>query len=254
MTDTSKPGEGVLDAAISPDGKQMAVAQLGANGRTELLMAKKGEKFSDLAWAPTANVNALAMAKIVDGASDLCLGRIGRDGMATSCKDEPDFSIERKINWGFNGKSILAWGFRPDNAKFGMVRWKTKKPFSTNPDDYSAGKFVTDTSTPLEGVLDAAISPDGKRMAIVSVGGNGLAELFLAKPDDFLLQDAKPLGVRACKVIWRPDGKELVVVRADDCINSATGELIRLPLDNPKAQRSLKLNGDNPVFQPLSAG
>ena len=58
----------------------------------------------------------------------------------------------------------------------------------------------------------------------------------------------------ACKVIWRPDGKELVVVRADDCFGSATGELVRLPVDNPRDdQTSLKLRGDNPVFQPLAA-
>ena len=43
MTDTSKPGEGVLDAAISPDGKQMAVAVLGANGRAELFLAKPND-------------------------------------------------------------------------------------------------------------------------------------------------------------------------------------------------------------------
>ena len=239
--------------AFTSDG-QVFLADRSKPDKAPKELTKKGEKFSDLSWAPTANVNALAMAKIVDGASDLCLGRIGRDGMATSCKDEPDFSIERKINWAPNGKSILAWAFKTGTTKFGMVQWKTDKPFSTNPDDYSAGKFVTDTSTPLEGVLDAAISPEGKRMAIVSVGGNGLAELFLAKPDDFLLQDAKPLGVRACKVIWRPDGKELVVVRADDCTGSPTGELIRLPPDNPKDQRSLKLSGDNPVFQPLTTG
>ena len=113
---------------------------------------------------------------------------------------------------------------------------------------------MTDTTKPGEGVLDAAISPDGKQMAVVNLGSNGLPELLLAKPDDFLLSDAKALGVRACKVIWRPDGKELVVVRADDCFGSATGELIRVPLDDPKSQRSLKLNGDNPVFQPLAAG
>ncbi len=118
-----------------------------------------------------------------------------------------------------------------------MVRWTTEEPFSTNPADYSAGKIMTDTSRSGEGVLDAAISPNGKQMAVVNLGSNGLPELLLAKPDDFLLADAKPLGVRACKVIWRPDGKELVVVRADDCFGSATGELIRVPLDNPKDQQ-----------------
>jgi beta-lactam-binding protein with PASTA domain len=216
-------------------------------------LTKKGEKFSDLAWAPTVTVNALALAKIVDGASDLCLGDIGRDGMTTRCKEEPELTIERKINWAPDGKSILAWGFRVGTTKFGLVRWVSSKPFSTDPDDWSAGKIVTDTSKPGEGVLDAAISYNGKRMAVVNLGPGGLPELLLAKPDDFPLAEAKPLGVRACKVIWRPDDKELVVVRADDCLGSATGELIRLPLDDPQKQTSLKLSGDNPTFQPLAA-
>ena len=56
-----------------------------------------------------------------------------------------------------------------------MVRWKTKKPFSANPDDWSKGKLVTDTSKPGEGVLDAAISPDGKQMAVVVLGADGRA-------------------------------------------------------------------------------
>ena len=40
-------------------------------------------------------------------------------------------------------------------------------------------------------------------------------------------------------------------MRSDDC-NSETGELIRLPVKDPKEQRSLKLEGDNPVFEPLT--
>ena len=218
-------------------------------------LSAKGEKFSDLAWAPTGR-----RQRARDGEDRRRQVRpLLRRGSAANelniaCKEEPDITIERKINWAPDGKSILAWGFRPDNLKFGMVRWTTKKPFSTNPDDWSAGKIETDTSKDGEGVLDAVISPDGKQMAVVRVGGDGRPELLLAKPDDFLLQsDPKPLGVRACKVIWRPDGQELVVVRADDCFASATGELIRLPVDNPKQQVSLKLTGDNPIFQPLAA-
>ena len=75
--------------------------------------------------------------------------------------------------------------------------------------------------------------------------------LLVTKADDTLLANAKALNVRACKAIWRPDGLELVVVRADDC-SRPTGELVRLPVADPKAQTSLGLTGDNPVFQPLS--
>jgi beta-lactam-binding protein with PASTA domain len=215
-------------------------------------LTQQGETFSDLAWAPTADANVLAMAKKADGKSDLCLARIGANDVKTLCKTEPETNIERKINWAPDGKSILAWGFKDGTTEFGMVEWKTKKPFSSNPDDYSKGEIVTDTTKPGEGVLDAAISPDGKRMAVAALGANGRAELFMAKRGDFLLTDAKALRVRACKVIWRPDGEELVVVQADDCIRAATGDLVRLPGADPTDQQQLKLGGDNPAYQPLS--
>jgi beta-lactam-binding protein with PASTA domain len=217
-------------------------------------LTKEGETFSDLAWAPTTDADVLAMAKIADGKSDLCLGAVDVKGMTPNCKDEPETIIERKINWAPDGKSILAWGFKDGTREFGMVQWKTKTPFSSDPDDYSKGEIVTDTSTPGAGVLDAAISPDGKRMAVASLGSNGRADLLMAKRGDFPLAEAKPLGVTACKVIWRPDGEELVVVQADECIGAATGDLVRLSPDDPTDQTQLKRGGDNPAYQPLSVG
>ena len=87
---------------------------------------------------------------------------------------------------------------------------------------------------------------------MVSLGRSGRAELFVTTRQDFLLQDAKRLGVGACKAVWRPDGKEILVVRADNCLNSVTGNLLRVPRKTPKDQRSLRLDGDNPAFQPLT--
>jgi len=247
------------DPAWSADGSAIAFTSDGQvflsnrekPDKSPQALTKEGETFSDLAWAPTADANVLAMAKKADGKSDLCLGKIGADGMTTRCKEEPETNIERKINWAPDGKSILAWGFK-DATTFGMVEWKTKRPFSSDPDDYSKGEIVTDTTKPGLGVLDAAISPDGKRMAVAQLGANGRAELFMAKRGDFLLTDAKALRVRACKVIWRPDGEELVVVQSDDCIQAATGDLVRLPAGDPTEQQQLKLGGDNPAYQPLS--
>jgi WD40-like Beta Propeller Repeat len=248
------------DPTFSPDAGAVAFTSDGQvffSDRTKpdespRALTEQGETFSDLAWAPTTDANVLAMAKRSDTASDLCFGLIDADGMTTRCKEEPETVIERKINWAPNGKSILAWGFLPDTQAFGMVQWKSQTPFSSNPDDWSKGEIVTDTSKQGEGVLDAAISPDGKQMAVVNLGGNGRAELLLAKRGDFLLADAKKLGVRACKVIWRPDGVELVVVQADDCIRSETGDLVRLPVKSPKDQQQLRLGGDNMAFQPLA--
>ena len=98
-----------------------------------------------------------------------------------------------------------------------------------------------------------SFSPDGKTVAVAQLDKDGRSELIFAKPDDLLLTDAKPQNVPACKAIWRPDGLQLVVVQADDCFLSETGELVRISAENPQQdQQSLQLNGDNPVFQPLT--
>ena len=250
------------DPAWSPDGTAIAYTsdgQVFLSNRAKpdespKQLTEQGELFSDLAWAPTTDANVLAMAKRSDTSSDLCFGLIDADGMSTRCKEEPETIIERKINWAPNGRSILAWGGNPETRLFGMVQWKTKRPFSADPDDYSKGEIVTatDPTKPDEGVLDAAFSPDGKQMAVVRQGANGRGELFMAKRGDFELADAERLGVRACKVNWRPDGVDLVVVQADDCLNSVTGDLVRLAVANPKEQQQLKLGGDNMAFQPLA--
>jgi dipeptidyl aminopeptidase/acylaminoacyl peptidase len=213
-----------------------------------------GDEFSDLAWAPTADVNLIAMAKHnSDTDADLCLGQISGTGMTVRCLAEPKFTIGRNIHWSKDGKQIIAVG-SPKLNTFGIVRWRSNKPFSTDPKDWGKGRFVTDTSKPGEGAYDAAWSPDGKRLAVVSNQGGGPFQLYLGKQNDFLLTTAKPTGVRACKVAWRSDGQQLVVVQADEFCSEENGELKRLPVDKPDQQQQVAANGDNPVFQPLTLG
>jgi Tol biopolymer transport system component len=222
-------------------------------------LTAKGERFTDLAWAPTVEVDALAMVKrsggdlLSDAETQLCFGRIKGDRMATSCKPASTSRLGRKLNWSSDGKSLLAFAASPAGDKLGMVRFRSDKPFSTDQADWKSDGFVTDVSKPGEGVLDAALSPDGRRLAVVRMDGDGRAELYMTKPRDLLLSNADPLGVRACKVVWRPDGKNLVIVRADECLAAPTGDLLRLPVGDPKSLTALKLNGDNPAFQPLAA-
>ena len=241
--------------AYTSDG-QVFLKNLADKDGSPIPLTKEGERFRDLAWAPTADVNTLALIKagtgdqLSDAQSSLCFGAIDAQGMSTACKPVSENLLGRKINWAPDGKSLLVFAAKPDGSAFGMMEFTTDKPFSAKPEDWDNKGFVTDVSKQGEGVLDETISPDGKQLAAVVQTKSG-TNLLVTKADDTLLADAKELNVRACKAIWRPDGLELVVVRADDCF-ATTGELVRLPVADPKAQTSLGLTGDNPVFQPLS--
>ena len=122
-----------------------------------------------------------------------------------------------------------------------MLRFTTPKtPFSPNADDWSKGRFITDISQKGKGVIDLAISPDGKRMAAVANFGAAAAgfQLYFTKPGRLLLAKAKAAPVEACKVAWRPDSLELAVVQADNC-QAGVGDIARIDaairrVDEPK--------------------
>ncbi len=155
------------------------------------------------------------------------------------------------VRWTPDGKSLFGLGVRPNG--FGMVRWKSKKPFSTERKDWSKGRIVTDTSNPRKGVIDMAFSPDGKQMMAVANFDSAAFQLYLGDPKDLPLAEAEPLGVTGCKVAWRSDSKEVVIVQLDEtCQGQAAGQIVRMPINKPSAQSQLGFIGDNPAFQPLT--
>ena len=121
---------------------------------------------------------------------------------------------------------------------FGIVRWTSKKPFSADAKDWGKGRFKSDISNPAKGVIDWALSPDGKTVAAVANFDSDAFQLYFAKPKDFLLTDAKPQGVRACKAAWRSDGQEIVVVQADQFCAEPNGQLARDAGQEPAAPSS----------------
>jgi beta-lactam-binding protein with PASTA domain len=216
------------------------------------------EVFSDLAWAPTVDLNLLAMFRDKSKAKDhsdqdLCLLQISKNQGPAQCLPDPNVNLVKTVRWAPDGKSIYALGAKSGNL-FGIVRYTSKKAFSPDAKDWGKGKFVTDISNPGKGVIDFSISPDGKQMAAVANFDTDAFQLYLGKPKDVLLTEAKAQNVRACKVAWRSDGVELVVVQADELCQEANGQLARMPVGQPTKQQSLGFSGDNPVFQPLSLG
>jgi beta-lactam-binding protein with PASTA domain len=261
----AKGSQTETDPTFSADGTKIAylsnqrafLKDLSKPDETAVPLTQAGEKFSDPAWAPTVDANVLALFKDKtppDADShtdqDLCVMQISKDPVAPQCKSEPDFNVLKVARWSPDGKSIFALGMKANG--FGMVQWKSKKPFSPDIKDWSSGKFRTDTSQPRKGVIDFAISPDGKQMVAVANFDSPTFQLYLGKPKDLLLTDAKPLGVQACKVAWRSDGVEVVVVQADEECTQSSGQIVRVPIKNPGAQQRLAFIGDNPAFQPLT--
>ena len=218
-----------------------------------------GDKCNDLAWAPTVNLNLIAMfrdksPKGDNSDQDLCLLQVAKDPQSPQCISEPDFNVVKTVRWSYDGKSIFALGVKPNFAGFGIVRWKSKKPFSPDAKDWGKGTFVSDVSNPQKGVIDwSPLPPDGKTVAAVANFDSDAFQLYFAKAKDFLLTDAKPQGVRACKVAPRSDGKEIVVVQEDQFCSETNGQLARMPVKNPGAgQTLLGFSGDNPACQPLT--
>ncbi len=224
-------------------------------------LTRAGEDYENVSWAPTADINVLAMNIVKsDGDNDLCLGQITKDGVNPQCISEPSFTVIRAIHWAPDGKAIYAVGVKNPTGSgiFGIVRWKLepgKKAFSPDPNDWTKGHFVSDIGTPGKGVLDAAFSPDGSKVAVVSNQGGSTFRLWFAKPNDLLLSSATATPVRACKVAWRSDSKEVVVVQSDAGCTEDVGSLVRLAVNDVRDQKELNAAGDDPSFQPpVSAG
>lgn len=215
-----------------------------------------GSDDSNLAWAPIADRNVLAFTRATDTDVDLCLGKVTQNGMDADCISDPSFSPNRVVHWAPDGKSILAFAGRNDQSEIGIVRWKLKQgreAFSSKASDWSKGRFVSDTDRPTKFMLDATISPDGKQIAMISNQGVSRFTLFLGDAKNgFDIKKAKKTSVRACKVVWRSDGRELLVIQADAGCREEVGALVRVPAGSTREGETLNPAGNDPVYQPLS--
>jgi WD40 repeat protein len=189
----------------------------------------------------------------------LCLGQITKNPFSPSCFSDSGFTIQRVVHWYPNGKAILAFAVRADGS-FGMVRWKLrsgKKPFSADPKDYGAAKFVSDVSQQGTGAIDAALSPDGTKLAVVSNSGSSTFRLWIAKdPNDFTLTTANRTPLNACKVAWRGDSQQLLITQGSATCNvqQGLGQLERVDLSNLRFGKVLSPVATDPVYQPVSLG
>ena len=107
-------------------------------------------------------------------------------------------------------------------------------------------------------MLDAAFSPDGKRIALVSNIGSSAFRLWLSdntkSADDFLLTSAKATPTRACKVSWRSDSQVVILVQGDAGCGEDVSTLARVGVGSVRDERGLSATGDDPSFRPPVSG
>ena len=58
--------------------------------------------------------------------------------------------------------------------------------------------------------------------------------------------------MRACKVSWRSDSKELLIVQGDALCQEDVAVVQRVPIDDLRNPKELNVAGDDPSFQPLT--
>ncbi len=249
------------DPTFSSDGKHVAFRggdQIFLADRAKLddpprALTPDGQKFTDPSFSTAPDTKVLAVIQRKDDKYALCVGEVAGSKFDPSCRPAIGPQMGSVVRWAPNGKSIFVPSV-DDEGRFGIRRFTSSTPFSADAGDWRGGRFVTDVSKPGRGVKDLAVSPDGKRMVAVSNLGTPGFRLSLAKFGDWKLSKAKPMGVEGCKATWRTDGLEIAVVQADQSCSQDVGTLRRFPVNDPKDQTSLKVGGDDPVYEPLSVG
>jgi beta-lactam-binding protein with PASTA domain len=243
-------------AVAYEQGGRIMLATLGEPEQPAVPITPEGEDYADPSFAPVPQPNVLAVARLnADGDrndTDLCLGLVTSEGVRPQCIVDRSTGVG-DARWAPDGKTIYVAAVNKAR-EFGIVRYRSQVPFSARASDWRGGEFVTPTDRGGTGVRDLAISPDGKRIAVVSNLDSGEFRLAIAKADDLRLEDARRLPVQACKVIWRPDGKEVVIVQAGALCTQPTGQLFRIEVDRSPEAVPLAASGDNPSFQPLVGG
>ena len=262
------PSQGQLqdEASWSADGSRLVYVQgplnggrliqiaPGAQGNQPTAVSGAGINARYPAFAPSARSNVLAF--IGAGGKQLCFGAVGPNPLNPNCTSHPGWTLGRQVAWAPGGREILVFGVQNGRpGTFGLIQFLSNVAYSGQATDWGQGKVVTSTSTPQQGVIAGAFSPDGKQLALLSNVGGGSFHLVLAPRGDYsLAPPAKVTAISGCRVAWRPDGQALAVLVAQaSCTSNPIGDIGVVNIHNlagiPKA---IATNADNPVWQPLS--
>lgn len=189
--------------------------------------------------------------------SSLCFASLASLPVHPSCTTLPGWSLGGQVDWAPNGRQVLVLGSQNGGANFGILSFTSRVPFSTDATAWH-GALKSNDATPSRGVFAAAISPDGKHMALVANVGSANANVFslyIVRAGDFTPTRSAQRLSPACQVAWRPDGLELAVMQpAAGCGPYASGSIIAFNPSSPRALTQVATNAAHPVWQPVKQG
>jgi hypothetical protein len=261
VREASPPQGTAVEPAWAPDGRRvlyrvgrrllLVSARLGDSGR---VVYDGADKFAAAAFAPGAAASVVALVRRTGSDGDLCFARAGEGDLRPRCAADARWDLGRQISWRPGGRELLVFGVRRGHPReFGMLRYRSARPFSTNPRDWH-GRLATDASQSGRGVIGAAYAPNGSDVALVTNIGLERFQLLITRAGDLRSPAARALPLRACEAAWRPDGGELAVVQSDDACSRPLGQIVRV---NPRAPRravTVSSGGRHPAYQPLTYG
>lgn len=115
----------------------------------------------------------------------------------------------------------------------GLLRLASRSAFASDPRQWTGRRrLATHIGRAGHGVRAASFSPDGEKVAVVSnLNSSGRFKVSVVKKKK-LQRKTKTFkggtGPLGCDVDWRPDGLELLVVRADPRCAKEKGRIVRL--------------------------
>jgi beta-lactam-binding protein with PASTA domain len=253
------PDPVTMEPSFSPSGKEFVYRSdtrvflaPTANPKKAIAIYQGPDMYTNVTFAPDRHRNVLALVRSVEKIGTLCLGTIAQNALTAHCLGFDGWSLGRSVSWAPDGRTILVFGSDPqDNSRFGILRFTSKKAFSTNPTDWH-GVMATNVTEPGRGVIAAAFAPTGKDVAVVSNLSSAFFRVTLVLPDDLDPTAFPSWSFRACAIAWRPDNVAVAVVESDALCKNQIGAVVQVIPGQPrKTALVLAANGENPVYQPF---